>query len=101
MKIVVDLQGIQNDSRFRGIGRYSIAFVKALIRNRASNEIVVLLSDLFPESLKEAKASRGQEAAQCTIKVWSGIGPTAFLDEKNSWRRDVSELLREAYIENL
>ena len=101
MKIVVDLQGIQNDSRFRGIGRYSIAFVKALIRNRADHEIVVLLSDLFPESIKDAKASLGQEAAHCTIKVWSGIGPTAFLDEKNSWRRGVSELLREAYIESL
>ena len=101
MKIVVDLQGIQNDSRFRGIGRYSIAFVKALIRNRASHEIVVLLSDLFPESLKDAKDSLGAEAEHCTLHVWSGVGPTAFLDEKNNWRREVSELLREAYIENL
>lgn len=101
MKIVIDLQGIQNDSRFRGIGRYSIAFTKALIRHRGAHEIVVLLSDLFPESLEQAKQSLGQEAQSCTIKVWSGIGPTAYLDSKNQWRREVSELLREAYIENL
>ena len=101
MKIVLDLQGIQNDSRFRGIGRYSIAFAKALIRHRGQHEIVVLLSDLFPESLEQAKQSLGQEAQQCTIKVWSGLGPTAYLDVNNQWRRETSEFLREAYIENL
>lgn len=101
MKIVIDLQGIQNDSRFRGIGRYSIAFAKALIRHRGTHEIVVLLSDLFPESLEQAKQSLGVEAQACTIKVWSGIGPTAYLDSRNQWRREVSELLREAYIETL
>jgi glycosyltransferase involved in cell wall biosynthesis len=101
MKIVVDLQGIQNDSRYRGIGRYSIALTKALIRNKQDNEIIVLLSDLFPESIEEARQSLGEEAANCTIKVWSGVGPTAYLNKKNHWRREVSELLREAYIANL
>ncbi|NDY83507.1 glycosyltransferase family 4 protein [Orrella sp. NBD-18] len=101
MRIVIDLQGIQNDSRFRGIGRYSIAFAKALIRHRGHHEIIVLLSDLFPESIEQAKQSLGEEAQHCSIKVWSGIGPTAYLDSRNNWRRQVSELLREAFIENL
>lgn len=101
MKIVVDLQGIQNESRYRGIGRYSIAFVKALIRHRRDHEIVLLLSDLFPESLQEVKALLVDEAEICALKVWPGIGPTAYLTKKNHWRREVSELLRETYLASL
>ena len=101
MKIVVDLQGAQNESRHRGIGRYALAFVRALIRNKGTHEIVVLLSDLFPESLAYAQDALAEQRAHCTIKVWSGIGPTDLRKLGNHWRKDVSELLREAYIAEL
>jgi glycosyltransferase involved in cell wall biosynthesis len=101
MKIVVDLQGAQNESRHRGIGRYALAFVRALIRNKGTHEIVVLLSDLFPESLAYAQDALAEQRAQCTIKIWSGIGPTDLRKPENHWRKDVSELLREAYIAEL
>ena len=101
MKIVVDLQGAQNESRHRGIGRYALAFVKALIRNKGTHEIVVLLSDLFPESLAYAQDALAEQRAHCTIKIWSGIGPTDLRKSENYWRKDVSELLREAYIAEL
>ena len=101
MKIVVDLQGAQNESRHRGIGRYALAFVRALIRNKGPHEVVVLISDLFPESLAYAQDALGEQRAQCTIKVWSGIGPTDLRKSENHWRKDVSELLREAYIAEL
>ena len=101
MKIVVDMQGTQSDSRFRGIGRYSLAFAKALIRNKANHDIVLLFSDLFPEAIEQAKVTLGENLGACTIKVWSGVGPTSFLTNKNQWRRLVSELLREAYIARL
>lgn len=101
MKIVVDLQGAQNESRHRGIGRYALAFVRALIRNRGPHEVVVLLSDLFPESLAYAQDALGEQRAHCTIKIWSGIGPTDLRKPENHWRKDVSELLREAFIADL
>ncbi len=101
MKIVVDLQGAQNESRHRGIGRYALAFVRALIRNKGTHEIVVLLSDLFPESLAYAQDALAEQRAHCTIKIWSGIGPTDLRKPENHWRKDVSELLREAYIAEL
>jgi hypothetical protein len=66
MKIVVDLQGAQNESRHRGIGRYAIAFVRALIRNKGTNEVVVLLSDLFPESLVYAQR-RARRSARAVL----------------------------------
>jgi glycosyltransferase involved in cell wall biosynthesis len=101
MKIVVDLQGAQNESRHRGIGRYALAFVKALIRNKGAHEVVVLLSDLFPESLAYAQDALGEQRAHCTIKIWSGIGPTDLRKPENHWRKHVSELLREAFITEL
>lgn len=101
MKIVVDLQGAQNESRHRGIGRYALAFVRALIRNKGAHEIVVLLSDLFPESLAYAQDALAEQRAHCTIKIWSGIGPTDLRKPENHWRKDVSELLREAFIAEL
>ncbi len=101
MKIVVDLQAVQNESRYRGIGRYALAFVKALIRNKGQHEVVVLLSDLFPESLTEVQNGLGKEREQCRVCVWSGLGPTELGHKQNTWRKDVSELLREAYISTL
>jgi glycosyltransferase involved in cell wall biosynthesis len=101
MKIVVDLQGAQNESRHRGIGRYALAFVRALIRNKGAHEVVVLLSDLFPESLAYTQDALGEQRAQCTIKIWSGIGPTDLREPENHWRKEVSELLREAFIAKL
>ena len=101
MKIVVDLQGAQNESRARGIGRYALAFVKALIRNKGGHQIVVLLSDLFPESLSQVQESLSAERELCTVAVWSGIGPTDQRKPENLWRQQVSELLREARLAQL
>ncbi len=98
MKIVVDLQGAQNESRTRGIGRYALAFVKALIRNKGTHQIVVLLSDLFPDSLAEVLASLSAQREQYILKVWSGIGPTDQRKPENLWRQQASELLREAHL---
>ena len=101
MRIVIDLQGVQNESRYRGIGRYSLAFVKALIDRRAQHEVIVLLSDLFPDTIAPVKAALGEHLAGCSVRVWSGIGPTDERKPQNRWRQQVSELLREAFIARL
>ena len=36
MRIVLDMQGAQTESRFRGIGRYSTALAQAIARNAAN-----------------------------------------------------------------
>ena len=45
MRIVIDLQGAQNGSRHRGIGRYSVALAKSIVRNRGNHEIFILLNN--------------------------------------------------------
>jgi len=37
MRIVIDMQGAQTESRFRGIGRYTLAFAQAVVRNRGAD----------------------------------------------------------------
>jgi glycosyltransferase involved in cell wall biosynthesis len=101
VRIVIDLQGVQNESRYRGIGRYSLAFLKALIDRRAQHEVIVLLSDLFPDTIAPVKAALGEQLAGCSVRVWSGIGPTDERKPQNRWRQQVSELLREAFIARL
>ena len=75
MRIVIDLQGVQNESRYRGIGRYSLAFVKALVKalidRRAQHEVIVLLSDLFPDTIAPVKAALGEQLAGCSVRVWT------------------------------
>ena len=50
MRIVIDLQGAQNESRYRGIGRYSLSLAQALARNRGHHEICLALNGAFSRS---------------------------------------------------
>ena len=44
MRIVIDMQGAQTESRFRGIGRYALSFTKAVLRNRGEHEVILALN---------------------------------------------------------
>jgi hypothetical protein len=44
MRIVIDLQGAQTESRFRGIGRYSLSLALALVRQKGHHEVLITLS---------------------------------------------------------
>lgn len=55
MRIVIDMQPAQSDSRFRGIGRYTLSFVKEFIRQSTDHEVILLLNGKFRESVTELK----------------------------------------------
>ena len=44
MRIVIDLQGTQSESRFRGIGRYSLALALGVARNAGEHEIWLVMN---------------------------------------------------------
>ena len=48
MRILIDLQGCQSDSRFGGIGRYSMSLAKAMLRLDTRHEICLLLNSRLP-----------------------------------------------------
>lgn len=101
MRIVIDMQGAQTASRFRGIGRYTVSFAKALVRNRGDHEIILALSGLFPETIQPIRDAFRELLPQENIRVWFVPGPTRELDESNQKRRDVAELVREAFLASL
>ncbi|NTJ63205.1 glycosyltransferase family 4 protein [Agrobacterium rhizogenes] len=101
MRIVVDLQGAQTESRFRGIGRNNIALTKALLRNRGKHEILIALNGLFPETIETIRATFDGLISQDDIRVWQAVGPLSWFDPANKWRRHAAELMREDFLASL
>lgn len=101
MRIVIDMQGAQTESRFRGIGRYTLSFAQAVVRNRGEHEVLLALSGLLPDTIEPIRAAFDGLLPQENIRVWQAPGPVRDLDAKNCARREVAELLREAYLASL
>ena len=101
MRIVLDLQGAQTESRFRGIGRYCLSFTKALLRNREDHEVIVALSGMFPEQAKDIQADLSELLPVENIVTWHAAGPTRVVDSGNAWRRAAAEITREAFLLSL
>ena len=70
MRIVIDLQGAQTESRFRGIGRYTLAFAKAVARNRGQHEVLIALNGLFPDTIEFIRDEFASLLPRENIRVW-------------------------------
>lgn len=101
MKIVIDLQGAQSASRFRGIGRYSLSLTQALVRNKGIHQIDLLLNGLFTETLEHIFDSFKDLLPIEHIHIWNGCGPANYSDSKNAYRIEASEILYESYVKKL
>ena len=101
MRIVIDMQGAQTESRFRGIGRYTMNFARAVVRNKGEHEIVLALSGLLPEAIESIRAAFDGLLPQKNIRVWHAPGPVMEKQSGNESRREVAELLREAFLAGL
>lgn len=102
MRIVIDMQGAQTGSRYRGIGRYTVAFTKSLIENAPSNyEFVLLFNALFKEDLASSISIFENLVPKENIKLWFSYGPVNFMFRENDWRREAAEYLRESVIFDL
>ena len=101
MRIVIDMQGAQTESRFRGIGRYTMEFAQAVARNAGEHDIILALSGLFPETIEPIRAAFEGVLPQEKIRVWYAPGPVKEESPDNDLRREVAELLREAFLASL
>ncbi len=101
MRIVIDMQGAQTESRFRGIGRYTLSFVQAIVRNRGEHEVILALSGMFSDTIEPIRAAFDGLLPQDNIRVWYAPGPVKECEAGNEWRRAVAELIREAFLANL
>lgn len=101
MRIVIDMQGAQTESRFRGIGRYTMSFAQAIVRNRGEHEVILALSGLFPETIETIRAAFNRILPQENIRVWQAPGPVCENHPGNDNRREVAELIREVFLASL
>lgn len=101
MRLVLDVQGAQSESRFRGIGRYSLALARAIARGADKHEIWLALSGRFPDSIESLRANLADLVPAERIRVFELPGPVAEADLANTWRMQAAELLREKFIADL
>ena len=101
MKILVDLQGAQTESRFRGIGRYSMSLAKAMARQCRDHELWICVNAALPESIAEIRGQFEGLISPARIQVFESLGSVGWPDSANRWRRDTAELMRESFIASL
>lgn len=101
MRIVIDMQGAQSDSRYRGIGRYSLSFIKALVQQDSQHEFFLVLNGDLPESVISIREAFRNLLPQSNIVLWQQPTPRSERDGHNKWLRRSSEIIREALIFSL
>ncbi len=101
MRIVIDMQGAQTESRYRGIGRYTMEFAKAVVQNRGSHEVFIALSGLFPASIEPIREAFRDILPEENFLIWHAPGPVQELYPQNKTRREAALWIREAFFASL
>ncbi|WP_413725025.1 glycosyltransferase family 4 protein [Sodalis sp. RH16] len=96
MKILVDLQGCQSSSRYRGVGRYASELTKSLIRRDKQNDYTLLLNGAlgFVDEIKSDFASLLPEKNILCWTQYTGISSST----NHKKEIFISEIIREAFI---
>lgn len=93
MRLLMDLQGLQNTSRNRGIGRYVEALARGLLRNGSGHDIRFVLNNLFPDQVERVIAAFAPVAGRDRFHVLNAVGPTAALHDPDRWRHTASHMV--------
>ena len=100
MKLLLDLQACQSESKFRGIGRYSFSLAMQLLSLAYSrgHSVQVLLNSNFNEHLANIESLLTKSFPLVEIITFKIPTSSAAGDPQNQWRLRASELLREHLI---
>lgn len=101
MRILIDMQGAQTESRFRGIGRYSTSLAQAMARNAGDHEVWVAVNGTLGEGIVELRHAFDGLVPEQRIQVFEGMRRVGWPDPANAWRRGVAERARESFIAGL
>lgn len=101
MKIVMDLQGAQSESRYRGIGRYSLSLAEAVARRPRGHDIHVALNGAFVDTIQPIRDQLKGLVARQNVHVWHVPLPVIARDSCNDGRRAAAEIVREAALDAL
>ncbi|MBR7801478.1 glycosyltransferase [Undibacterium fentianense] len=96
MRILIDLQACQSTgSRTRGIGRYSLALAKAMVRQAGKHEVHLALNGAFGDAIPDLRREFSQLLPHQHIHTWRALTNVSAANPSVDARRIASELLRE------
>ena len=101
MRIVIDLQGAQSASRFRGIGRYSLALALGVARNAGEHEVWLVLNNALPDAIAPIRQAFEGLVPQERIRLFDIATPAAEVNPGSQWRTRADERMREYVIGQL
>lgn len=101
MHILIDIQGAQNGSRHRGIGRYTRALSTQLCRLSLGRHRISLLANGAFDNVNELAQMFAGYVHKTDIHVWYPFGDPSYRWIGNNVRRKASEYLREAVIHEI
>lgn len=101
MRIIIDMQGAQTESRYRGIGRYTLSLVLAIIRNNRDHEIILALNGLFTDTIEPIRTLFNGLVPQENIRLWYTPFPTREAEVGNEQRQQIAKQIREAFLISL
>ena len=100
MRLVIDLQALQTESRHRGIGRYTAALTKAMLQVAGRHEIVLALNGRDPDGVRTVRRDfAGLLPPEC-IRAWRAPECGSWAPQER-WRNRAAELTREYFLANL
>jgi glycosyltransferase involved in cell wall biosynthesis len=78
LKILLDLQGAQTESRHRGIGRYLREFTRALLPlcDQYGHSVQILLNDRFADAARDIRKDLHNLVSQSSFRMFSPLGAT-------------------------
>ncbi|USI72360.1 glycosyltransferase [Sphingomonas morindae] len=98
MKLLLDLQGAQTESRFRGIGRQTRSLARAIVSVASAHDVHILLNLSLTAGLSELIDEFEPLVGRGNIHLFDTCGPVAEREPNNLWRTRASEVVREAAI---
>lgn len=101
MRILLDLQGAQGESRLRGIGRYSLSLALSVARNARGHDVHILVNGAFPEGIDHIRDAFAGLLPRASVHVLHVPLPVAQREGENALRRAQAEIVREAAIATL
>jgi glycosyltransferase involved in cell wall biosynthesis len=95
MKLLIDIQSMQTESRYRGIGKYSFNLVKGILRNAPQFEISLLLNSAISVGIDEIFCQFEGVISRENILVFDSVSTI----KRSSWVARANELSREVFID--
>ncbi|EXL07027.1 mannosyltransferase [Brucella anthropi] len=100
MRILLDLQAMQTESRYRGIGRYARSLIQSLSSISYAHELVFVLTDLFPETVTPLRDFLN-ELGLNNIVVFNGVSGVRAMDRETRVNREIQEKIYSTFVSDL